>query len=209
MSFERHIRKSLGLAVESGEISGLKINTNSTCLTDFEFDCQGWMVGLEVKEKKQHYVCKNWGLDPEEEPHLFIEDELAVRRLFLHYPACFLFVHYDSSYFLYDAFRLLTVPRHRLNRPQQNTDVLKGKWILDFRDATKVNSKRGLIENIKWILVNIPRFTGSQDQSQMTECFPGDGCPPWSAAHYFSEGSIKQGGIPRTQTHRRIDLAEK
>ena len=98
-------------------------------------------IHIDAKEKRQRFAMKNWKEARMPQEHLFIIDDLSVRKLLLHAPNSFTLIK-DSSvtpamYFVYSIVDFLCIPKIRCRRPIRRTIVaFKGKWIIDLRDAS-------------------------------------------------------------------------
>lgn len=100
-------------------------------------DLDIWVPGyfLEIKEKKQRYT-ERWTslVHPLPEEHLFIIDELTVRRGMDKYPYVYFLLRdrlLDRTV-LAPAWEMIAIPRVRVDRHG------KGKWLIDIRNFTEV-----------------------------------------------------------------------
>lgn len=97
-------------------------------------------IYVEVKEKCQKFSMRNWKEAPMPQEHLFIIDDLAVRKLLLHAPGSFSIIR-DSSisppmYYVYSIVDFLCMPKRRCRRTiTKSITAVKGKWLVDLRDA--------------------------------------------------------------------------
>lgn len=111
-------------------------------------------IALDAKEKTQPFTLRNWGHIPIQQEHLCIVDDLAVRKLLLHAPLSF-FIIKDSAlepimYYVYSIVDLLCIPKRRINRPiERSVRTLKGKWLLDLRDAAAFDD---LVEAMEYVI---------------------------------------------------------
>ncbi len=112
--------------------------TKSTSSLDFFLPRQ--KIYFDAKEKAQPLSMRNWSEATAAQEHLFIIDDLAARKLLQHAPLSFCLIK-DSSlspsmYYSYSIVDLLCIPKKRVNRPiEKSVKALKGKWLLDLRDA--------------------------------------------------------------------------
>ena len=109
--------------------------------TALDFFLSGHNIHIDAKEKRQRFSMKNWKEARMPQEHMFIIDDLSVRKLLLHAPHSFTLIR-DSSvspatYFVYSIVDFLCIPKVRCRRPirRRTTVALKGKWIIDLRDA--------------------------------------------------------------------------
>lgn len=155
--FERRVRRALD---SDGEFVLLDA-TDSFDEIDFELGCRGRRLFLEVKEKKQRYR-DGWVTTagvPEE--HLFILDELAVRKLVLRAPRAYLLVHdaVSGRFGTLGALELITMPKVRLNRSiDGGVSTFKGKWLIDLRNAEGA-------ESLEQAFAFIKRRSSSEDEN--------------------------------------------
>ncbi len=112
----------------------------STSHTALDFFLPRRNIHIDAKEKRQRFSMKNWKEARMPQEHLFIIDDLSVRKLLLHAPNSFTLIK-DSSvtpamYYVYSIVDFLCIPKVRCRRPIRRTMVaFKGKWIIDLRDA--------------------------------------------------------------------------
>ena len=121
-----------------------KDNSNSYKRLDFTVLLdEKWVFHFDVKEKRQHYNHKNWQLTPQSEPHAFIMDDLAARKILAFAPYSGMVVRDNllGGYYFFSVVDLLLMPKTRVNRPIfKEKKTLKGKWIIDLRNGLKCNS---------------------------------------------------------------------
>jgi hypothetical protein len=97
-------------------------------------------IYLDAKEKIQKFSMRNWSEAQMPQEHLFIVDDLAVRKLLLHAPNSFSIIR-DSSitppmHYVYSIVDFLCMPKKRCRRTISKTvTTSKGKWLIDLRDA--------------------------------------------------------------------------
>ena len=108
--------------------------------TAIDFHLPRRAICIDVKEKRQKFSTRNWAgaLPPQE--HLFIVDDLAVRKLLLHAPDSFCLIRDSSArsvmHYVYSIVDFLCIPKQRSRRPiERSVRALKGKWLVDLRDA--------------------------------------------------------------------------
>lgn len=117
--------------------------TRSHSLPDFFLP--GYNLWFDAKEKAQAFSKQNWGKVFRSTEHLFILDDLAVRRLLKHGPKSFCLIkdssHAPHLYYVYSLVDLLCMPKRRVRRPiERNLPMHKGKWLVDLRDAAAFDS---------------------------------------------------------------------
>ncbi len=92
---------------------------------------------FDVKEKRQPYRLDNWKtIIPE--PHFFILDDLACRKILLHSPNAGLLVRDtpQQRYLFFTVVDLFLMPKTRVNRAIRRAQMdLKGKWLIDLRNG--------------------------------------------------------------------------
>jgi hypothetical protein len=132
--FERRVRKALN---DDGEFVLLD-STDSFDEIDFELACRGKRLFLEVKEKRQRYRDGWVSAASVDEEHLFILDELAVRKIVRRSPRAYLLVHdlVARRFSVLSALELVTMPKARVNRSiDAAVSTYKGKWLIDLRNG--------------------------------------------------------------------------
>lgn len=147
---------------------------------------------LEVKEKRQHYNLKHWDSSIEER-HLFILDDLTVRKCLAYSPKSGILIRDNlrKMYFFFSIVDLALMPKRRVNRPiQRNLAALKGKWLIDLNHGAKSTS-------LETILASLRQYVETSDEIlfENIECH----------GHYQGE-EIALGGIPRKPKHWQTDV---
>ncbi len=92
---------------------------------------------FDAKEKRQPYNPRNWPTAIPE-PHLFILDDLAARKILLHAPNAGLVVRDtpNQRYVFFSVVDLFLMPKQRVNRPiHRREGASKGKWLVDLRNG--------------------------------------------------------------------------
>lgn len=90
---------------------------------------------FDAKEKQRPYNPRNWPTAIPE-PHLFILDDLAARKVLLHAPNAGILVRDtpQKRYVFFTVVDLFLMPKQRVNRPiRRNQADKKGKWLIDLR----------------------------------------------------------------------------
>jgi len=136
LSFEQEIKTFLrALALE------YKDNSNSFKRLDFTVKLgETWQFHFDAKEKRQHYNLRNWQLAQDQEPHTFILDDLAARKILAYAPYSGMVVRDNllGGYYFFSVLDLFLMPKIRVNRPiHKEQEGLKGKWIIDLRNGVK------------------------------------------------------------------------
>lgn len=147
-AFERRVRRALN---SDGEFELLD-STDSFDEVDFELGVRGRRIFLEVKEKKQRYRDLWAELADVPEDHLFILDELAVRKIMLRAPRAYLLVHdaIAGLFAVFGALELLTMPKTRVNRSiDGGVPTFKGKWLIDRRNGESCETVEEAVSFIK------------------------------------------------------------
>ncbi len=119
---------------------GIPFTDGTSSHSALDFLLPGLNIALDAKEKTQPFAMKNWSNIPIQQENLFIIDDLAARKLLLHAPLSFVLIKDSSAepvmYHVYSIVDLLCIPKRRINRPiERSVKALKGKWLLDLRDA--------------------------------------------------------------------------
>ncbi|MCU0348643.1 MAG: hypothetical protein MUC59_17020 [Saprospiraceae bacterium] len=99
-----------------------------------------WTFHFDAKEKRQKYNLHNWKLPADQEPHTFIIDDLAARKILAFGPYSGMVVRDNllGGYYFYSVLDLFLMPKTRVNRPiEKQQKALKGKWVIDLRNGTK------------------------------------------------------------------------
>lgn len=167
--------------------------TDSTDKPDFAFHSErfGWNFFLEVKEKRQRVNLQYW-VTPIPERHLFILDDLTVRKL--------LYTGWNSGvgvrdnltgrYVFYSLLHLLEIPKSRANRAVGERGVMKGKWLIDLRHGEQGNSVRSLF-------VSTVRYMQDAERNQRS-------LGAWGS---FWGENLSDGGTQRSAEQRQGDFA--
>lgn len=135
---EREIKAAL---VRMGE--PFKDGTRSHIHPDFHLTTRN--AYIDAKEKKQRFNPVNWSVDPSLQEHLFIIDDLAVRKLLQFAPRSYTLLldssESPSQYYVYSIVDFLCIPKVRVRRPiKRTTPGYKGKWLIDLRDAASFDT---------------------------------------------------------------------
>jgi len=178
-----------------------KSYTSSTTTPDFSLAFAGAkrITYVEVKEKRQKYNRHSYNLHNQNGK--FILDDLTVRKLFILGPEACLFIRDTSNggknYYFLSAADLMMIPKRRFNREvsvrSPSVDFsLKGKWMIDLRDA------RSFIE---------PEFLISEAEAYTHEV----GDVSHDASFYVSPcyGDYRTENIPIYGTRRKLDWQSK
>lgn len=124
-------------------------NSSSPNKNDFTINVgNDVFVDIEVKEKKQKY--KDHWTDKIPQEHLFIIDDLAARRIILSTNFGYAVIKdvTRSLYFVISPLIFSLIPKIRVNR-KLTGNVLKGKWLIDFRNTIKCSNLTEVAEFIK------------------------------------------------------------
>lgn len=104
---------------------------------------------FEVKEKCQHYAMSNWpNFAPEE--HLFIFDELTIRKCLAQSPnsGVIVRVQHTGDYYFFSVIDLALMPRMRVQRHiHRKVHDVKGKWLVDLRNGRHARSLDECLEH--------------------------------------------------------------
>ena len=159
---------------------------------------------FDAKEKRQRYNPRNWPTDIPE-AHLFIIDDLAARKILIHAPNAGLLVRDTSqetpAYYFYSVVDLFLMPKQRVNRTirsqrkstgAEEAEELKGKWLIDLRNAHASPDLRGAFVHIKHYL--------DQREAIFHEILACHGD--------FVGEEIGSGGITRQGKHWQVDVSE-
>ena len=121
-----------------------KDNLSSNKRLDFSIKLKNkWTFHFDALEKKEAYDIKHWKLTKEEETFKFIFDDLAARKILAYAPYAGLIVHNipANNYCFFTVLDLYLMPKIRVNQPVfDHKKLLKGKWIIDFRNGLKCQS---------------------------------------------------------------------
>ncbi|MEO1258351.1 MAG: hypothetical protein AAFZ15_06125 [Bacteroidota bacterium] len=99
-----------------------------------------WTFHLEAEEKKKTYDIKSWNLAKDQEPFTFIFDDLTARKILAYAPYSGMIVrdNLKNTFYLFSILDLFLMPKKRINQPVfKEKKLLKGKWIIDFRNGTE------------------------------------------------------------------------
>jgi hypothetical protein len=165
MSFEQEIKAFL-------TASGLEFKDNSTSFKRLDFTVllgNDWKFHFDAKEKIQQYHLGNWKLTTDQELHTFIIDDLAARKILAYGPYSGMVVrdNLHGGYYFYTLLDLFLMPKTRVNRPiEKQQKALKGKWVIDFRNATRC-------ENMDEVLAQILRYIEKREDAfvNILECY--------------------------------------
>jgi hypothetical protein len=125
--------------------------TRSHIAVDFHLPRRS--IYFDAKEKRQKFSARNWAAATPPERHLFIVDDLAVRKLLAHAPNSFCLIRDSSSpqvmHYVYSIVDFLCIPKQRCRRPiERNVRAMKGKWLVDLRDAAAFVSLADAVDYI-------------------------------------------------------------
>ncbi len=121
--------------------------------TSLDFHLTRRNIHIDTKEKRQKFSLTNWKETPMPQEHLFIIDDLAVRKLLLHAPNSFSMIR-DSSlsppmHYVYSIVDLLCMPKKRCRRAiSKAVSTFKGKWLVDLRDAAAFETLEDAMEYV-------------------------------------------------------------
>lgn len=138
---------------------------------------------LEVKEKRQYIKTSVWPTTIPQD-HLFILDELTVRKLFFAGSRSGLAIRTsiqnEARYYFVDTLNLMLMPRTRANRWMTDQHP-KGKWLIDLRNTYECQDVEDIYRLINKYLQKIP------DMQTRSECW----------GEYVGE-IVEKGGEERT-----------
>lgn len=147
---------------------------------------------FDAKEKRRRYNTQNWPTSIPE-PHFFILDDLACRKILIHAPNAGLIVRdiTQRQYVFFTVVDLFLMPKTRVNRrigPQQQ----KGKWLIDLRNGQH-------FADLADVFVAIERYLDDRERifHQVLACY----------GEYVDE-EIGRGGIQRRPEHWSTDVNE-
>jgi hypothetical protein len=202
LSFEQEIKeylKAKGIAYidNSSEFKLLDFTIPDFVIEKSDGKNVGRKLFLEVKEKRQVYNISNWPLiQLVDEPFTFIVDELSCRKALAYAPFSGLLIRDNMTgfYYWYSVLDLFLMPKKRVNRPIQKnaTKTLKGKIILDFRNAVKSDNLEEIIMKLKESITNRHHL-----YTEVNECY----------GTYHDEIITTQ-GITREEKHWDTDVSE-
>jgi hypothetical protein len=133
---------------------GEQFSDGTSSHTSLDFHLTRRNIHIDTKEKCQKFSMNNWKEAPMPQEHLFIIDDLAVRKLLLYAPNSFSIIR-DSSltppmHYVYSIVDFLCMPKKRCRRRiSKSVTTLKGKWLVDLRDAAAFET---LDEAMEYIL---------------------------------------------------------
>lgn len=133
----------------------LEYKDNSSSFKRLDFSVrlgEDWVFYFDAKERRQAYNLKNWKLTAAQEPHTFIMDDLAARKILAYGPYSGMVVRNNLSakYYFFSVLDLFLMPKTRVNRPiEKNARALKGKWIIDLRNGRECDSMSEIFEHFK------------------------------------------------------------
>lgn len=131
-------------------------NTLSYNKPDFVIKTKsGFLLPIELKEKKQLYNLSSWKLEHKNNDDIFIIDELTIKNLINNYGLNFIIIialSYKNpiSYIPISGYFFLLLEKERCDRIISNS-FIKGKWIINISQFKKVNSILELLNIIKII----------------------------------------------------------
>lgn len=175
-------------------VSGARFQdfTSSFTEPDFLFLSPKWNYAfwLEAKEKVQTFSKKNWPCDIPEK-HLFVLDDLSARKVLRHAPFSGVLVRDNTQrqYVFFSVVHLFTMPKIRRNRLLPSGEM-KGKWLIDLRHGESART-------LPQALAHITRYV-----RDLTATFAST--PAWGV---YEGEDLRIAGVPRTNEHRRQDIA--
>ncbi|MEZ4952589.1 MAG: hypothetical protein R2825_03300 [Saprospiraceae bacterium] len=154
------------------KINDIGFQDNSKSFKRLDFSIQldnNWKFHFDAKEKRQSYNISNWHLTREQEPHTFILDDLAARKILAYGPYSGMLVRDNilGGYYFFSVVDLFLIPKSRVNRPIfKEKKSIKGKWIIDLRHGIKC-------ENIKQAIVLFKKYIDKREDLFMNilECY--------------------------------------
>lgn len=190
-SFEQEIKLFL-------QAQSLNYKDNSSSFKRLDFSVQlnkEWVFHFDAKEKRQTYNLRNWSLTADAEPHTFIIDDLAARKILAYAPYSGMVVRDNllGGYFFFSVIDLFLMPKRRLNRPiHKEKKALKGKWLIDLRNGRKC-------QDMAQVLTSFHQYIDKREELFINH-LPCLG-------NYVGE-NIGQGGMVRQKEHWDIDVKE-
>lgn len=133
----------------------LEYKDNSSSFKRLDFSVQldtNWTFHFDAKEKRQQYNLRSWQLTAEQEPHAFIMDDLAARKILAYGPYSGMVIRDNllGGYYFFSVLDMFLMPKLRVNRPiEKNAKALKGKWLIDLRNGQKCDSMSGVLDLFK------------------------------------------------------------
>jgi hypothetical protein len=112
---------------------------------------------VELKEKRQKYVAKDWSLTDEAERFIFIVDDLSIRKILKHAPLSGLLIRdiTTNRFHFYSVVDLMLIPKKRMNRNISKTTLsLKGKWLINLGDSYTTPNLKNIIDHISDYIEN-------------------------------------------------------
>lgn len=148
---------------------------------------------FDVKEKRQHYITRNWQHVNIPEEYLFILDDLAARKILAFAPNSGLVIrdNIHQKYYFCSIVDLYLMPKIRVNRLiKKQVETQKGKWLIDLRNGK-------MCDNLNEIFAAIDSYLKDRENIflQTLKCY----------GNYYGE-EIGQGGITRKPGHWEIDV---
>lgn len=122
------------------KVRGEQFIDGTSSHTSLDFHLTRRNIHIDTKEKCQQFSMDNWKEASMPQEHLFIIDDLAVRKLLPHAPNGFSLIR-DSSvsppmHYVYSIVDFLCMPKKRCRRTiSKSVTTFKGKWLVDLRDA--------------------------------------------------------------------------
>jgi hypothetical protein len=190
LSIEQELKRFL-------QAEGLRFTDNTTSYQQPDFAFWGEDPApffLEVKEKRQVYNVRNWP-DFAPEPHLFILDDLTVRKCLGHAPRAGVLVrdNLHRRYHFFSVIDLALMPRRRVNRAiNRNMMEQKGKWLINLQNGLAAPT-------LPAVFAHVRRYA--------------EALPDILFAHYPCYGEyigkeIGQGGITRSPLYWQNDVQD-
>lgn len=132
---------------------GEQFSDGTSSHTSLDFHLTRRNIHIDAKEKCQKFSMSNWKEAPMPQEHLFIIDDLAVRKLLLHAPASFRIIRDSSTtppmHYVYSIVDFLCMPKKRCRRTlNKSVTTFKGKWLVDLRDAATFETLDDAMEYI-------------------------------------------------------------
>ncbi len=139
ISFEQEIKAFL-------QSKKMEFKDNSSSFKRLDFSVrldENWTFHFDAKEKRQKINLYNWKITAEQEPHTFIIDDLAARKILAFGPYSGMVVRDNllGGYYFYSVLDLFLMPKTRVNRPiEKSQKAMKGKWVIDLRSGKKCSN---------------------------------------------------------------------
>jgi hypothetical protein len=134
-------------------------NTSSYDKPDFVIKTKsGFLLPIELKEKRQLYNLSSWKLEHKNNDDIFIIDELTIKNLINNYGLNFIIIialSYKNPilYIPISGYHFLLLEKERCDRVINNS-FIKGKWIIDILKFQKTDNILELLNMIKVIYKN-------------------------------------------------------